>query len=51
MAEVRGGEPAAKRSDVRIRRSLPGEVVVDVEGGRKKEGVGMRPVERVWVWV
>lgn len=47
MAELSGGEPEPKRSDVRIRRSLPGEVLVEVEDGRKKDGVGMRPLERV----
>lgn len=45
-AEVKGGEPAPRRSEVRISRSLPGEEPVAVEEGRKREEPGMRPEER-----
>lgn len=45
-AELRGGDPAPRRSEVRIRRSLPGEEPVAVEEGRKMEEPGMRPEER-----
>ena len=47
MLELRGGESRPRRSEVRIRRSLPGELLVAVEEGRKREvPVGMRPTER-----
>ena len=45
VLELRGGESASRRSEVRMRRSLPGELVLDAEG-RKREEPGMRPAER-----
>ena len=50
MLELRGGESASRRSEVRIRRSLPG-VLVLFEAGRRSEEPGMRPAERDWDWV
>jgi len=49
VPELSGGEFRPRRSEVRIRRSLPGELLVAVEDGRKTdEPVGMRPPERDW---
>lgn len=47
VPELRGGESASRRSEVRIRRSLPGASVLVVEG-RRREEPGMRPAERDW---
>lgn len=44
VLELRGGELASRRSEVRIRRSLPGASVLFVEG-RRREEPGMRPAE------
>ena len=52
VLELRAGESRPRRSEVRMRRSLPGELLVAVEEGRKREvPFGMRPPERDWDWV
>ena len=53
VVEDKGGVEAWRRSEVRIRRSLPG-VMAEVGGARRRKrrvSVGMRPAERVWVCV
>jgi hypothetical protein len=47
VLELKGGESASGRSEVRIRRSFPGDVVLVLEG-RRREEPGMRPAERDW---